>query len=1039
MVDPPIVTRASRQRRRRLRAPLWAVLLALVLPPVGGVGFLARREMVERQQTADVAREVVDLTNAFVALADLRSAVSSEQMYASALAAVNIPGTQIPPALIEQVLGGDIRKLWLDDGLDTDRAFRQVRTLVLEPSLAGAGPLDVTTAQRLVVGHDNTRALGAAFADGAPDYELVSRTYGSWGIATREALDAMAEHLAGTASLLAGAQGMSRQVEAVRRHVALSATMSGEVTTSASLLLGKMLDVNIAAGSRGKSDEATLRADLVENGARREVGVAELEKLFDASATARWQAIRQDPRVVSFEKEVSELGRAPVGTDLPAAAEVAQLAKDGLARIELTNEMLPILLADVATTADRAHHAATDRRHHTQSLVELMVGGTLVLLTGAVFAVTRPLRHMRKRARAVRDGDLEPATRVGSVINELHDVQLVFEDIVSNFRAIEAQATAIVDGDLRALPVQAGQPARFGRSVQESLGRLADVTRQLQTSEAMSNAIVETAAEAIWVLDADGGVLRANAASRCVTLVDDDEIVGRPFLDLVDPIERDLVAQLLRDGDLDSIEVRLLRPGNATVPVLLSSSRVVVGGDHLTTVIGRDITERKDFELQLEHNAATDSLTGLPNRRTAVNHLGEALDQARDHGGGVGVVFCDLDGFKQANDVHGHHFGDDVLREVARRFRNVVRDGELLARLGGDEFIVVASAATGLEEVNRLAARLLDSLQDTVVIGDRRVRINGSFGVAWSSGGLTTSDLLREADVAMFTAKAGGGGQVQLFDEDLQQSLRARVDIEAGLRQALANDELHFVYQPIVAAGSHEVVGVEALLRWDRPGRGSVSPAIFIPVAEQSDLVIELGRWGLRAAARQLVEWDALLRDRDFYIAVNVAGVHLSRYDIVADVRAALEEHSVDPRRFRIEITETQLVDDLDVAAEAMRGLAALGIPVVIDDYGTGFSSIAYLRQLPVRGIKIDRSFITQLENERDRAMVESLVILAGLLDLEVTAEGVETEQQLMRSEQIGCNHVQGFLVSRPVASELIEAKLQRVQGALRRADIAAS
>ena len=1010
------------------------MLLALVVPPVGGVGFLARREITARERVASAAAQVVELSAAFVAVADLRSAVTNEQMYVSALTIVSDPAITVPAGAVEMVLGGNLRERWAAMAAEVDRAYGAADRALLGRSVAGRGPLDAALARSIIDGHREVRAVSARLEAGPVDFETVSRTYSAYGGANRVALDAMAVTLADAASQLAEAQGIAPIVQSIDRQVTLSSTMATEVTSASTLIIGNLLDI----GFGPMKDEGQLRGDILRNAARRDVNLTELEKLLDPALLPTWQAIRGDAHVIAFEDALDTIGTAAVGSPDLGAIDVAALARHGLDRLDLHNGLLPMLLRDLARTAAEVKTRADDVRDRTVQLATALVVGTLVLLSSAAAAVTRPLRRLRNRARTVRDGVLDPSTRRGSAIAELHDVQLVFEDIVSNLRAIEAQATAIVDGRLDDDAVTAVRPGPLGRSVQESLGRLAAVTRQLQTSEAMSTAIVETAAEAIWAVDADGRVERANAAAQQITMVDSDTARGRSFLDFVDETERPLLAQLLAAGDLDSVEVRMLRPNHATVPVLLSSSQVVVDGDRLTTVIGRDITERKDFEIQLEHNAATDSLTGLPNRRSAVAQITAALERVQETPRGVGVVFCDLDGFKQANDVHGHAFGDDVLREVARRFRAAVRGTEMLARLGGDEFIVVVEDAPGIETANRLAARLLESLQDTVVIGDRRVRINGSFGVAWTDGDLSTSDLLREADVAMFTAKAGGGGQVQLFDEELQQSLRSRVDIEAGLRKALAEDELHFVYQPIIAAGTHQVVGVEALVRWDRPGRGMVSPASFIPVAEQSDLVIEIGRWGLRAAARQLIAWDSLLQGNDFYVAVNVAGVHLSRYDIVADVRATLAEFPVDPRRFRIEITETQLVDDLDVAAEAMRGLAALGIAVVIDDYGTGFSSIAYLRRLPVRGIKIDRSFINQLENERDLAMVESLVILAGLLEMEVVAEGVETETQLLRSEQIGCNHLQGFLMSRPVPADVITSKLEHAHGEpLRRADIA--
>ena len=790
------------------------------------------------------------------------------------------------------------------------------------------------------------------------------------------------------------------------------------MTSTAGLVLGQLFAQAPLAQS-----VPSQRSDVIFTIAYREVAVLELGDTLDGAEHSLWAAGRVDPRVVRFEAALDALGR---GADV-GSVDVAQLASDGLARLDLHNALLPRLLDGVRARAERARAEAVHSRDATLVVLAVWTLGTLLALTVAAALISRPLRRLRLRARSVRDGSLEPSDRVRGAIAEIFGVQLVFEEIVGNLRSIETQATAIVDGRLDDELVTVAQPGPLGRSVQASLQRLADVTQRLQASEALSNAIVETAAEAIWAIDALGCIERANAASEELTLIASEELLGRPFLDLIGDADRATLALVMSAGDLESVEVRMRRGPNAIVHVLLSSSEVVIGGDRFTTVIARDITERKDFEEQLGQNAATDSLTGLPNRRTAVAAIAQSLAIARDTPGvGVGVVFCDLDGFKQANDLYGHAFGDEVLCEIARRFASITRDQEMLARLGGDEFVVVVRDVSGIAEPSHLATRLLASLGDTVAVGDRRVRVSGSFGVAWSDGAAAVSDILREADAAMFTAKAGGGARVQQFDEGLQQSLRDRLEMEASLRQALAENELHFVYQPILAAGTHEVVGVEALVRWECPGHGTVSPADFIAVAEQSDLIVDIGRWGLHAAARQLAAWDTAFDHQSFYVAVNIAGVHLSRYDIVSDVEAAIRDAGISPDRLRIEITETQLVDDLHVAAEAMRRLAALGVSVVIDDYGTGFSSIAYLRELPLRAIKIDRSFISQLTNDRDLAMVESVVTLANLLQLDVVAEGIETEEQLALAEQIGCGSLQGYLIARPMPAAALETWIRR-------------
>ena len=996
------------------------VLTALVLLPVAGVGVLAQREVGERAEIASSAGAIADETEGFVAVADLRAVVINEQLYAIADLALGGGGIALDAKVVVAVFGTDLAARRDEMADAVDRAYARADTLVLGPSIAGHGPLNVPHAVELRDGYAALRGLQQQIATHRTSIDEATRAYGRLGASGKVALDDMASKLDSAAARITAADGLARRINAINKHIALSATLSAEVTSTAGLVLGQLFAQVPLAQSQSVPSQ---RSDVVFTIARREVAVMELGETLDGADRSLWEAGRVDLRVVRFEAALDALGR---GADV-GSVDIAQLASDGLARLDLHDALLPRLLDGVRARAERARTDAVQSRDATLIALAAWTLGTLLALTVAAALISRPLRRLRRRARLVRDGSLAPADRVRGAIAEIFGVQLVFEEIVGNLRLIETQATAIVEGRLDDELVTVAQPGPLGQSVQASLQRLAEVTQRLQASEALSNAIVETAAEAIWAINAFGFIERANAASEELILVASQDLLGRPFLELIDEADRAALALVMASGDLESVEVRMRRGRSAIVHVLLSSSEVILGGDRFTTVIARDITERKDFEEQLGQNAATDSLTGLPNRRTAVAAIADSLSVTRDSPGvGVGVVFCDLDGFKQANDLYGHAFGDEVLCEIARRFASITRDQEMLARLGGDEFVVVVRGASGIDEPSQLAGRLLASLGDTVTVGDRRVRVSGSFGVAWNDGTAAVSDILREADAAMFTAKAAGGARVQQFDESLQQSLRDRLEMEAGLRQALAENELHFVYQPILAAGTHEVVGVEALVRWECPGRGTVSPVDFIEVAEQSDLIVDIGRWGLRAAARQLAAWDIAFDHPSFYVAVNIAGVHLSRYDIVADVEAAIRDAGISPDRLRIEITETQLVDDLHVAADAMRQLAALGVSVVIDDYGTGFSSIAYLRELPLRAIKIDRTFISQLTNDRDLAMVESVVTLANLLQLEVVAEGIETAEQLALAEQIGCGSLQGYLIARPMPAAALETWLRR-------------
>ncbi len=983
--------------------PLGALLVALVVLPTAGVGALAINEARARTDEAASARQVEWLTEQFIALADLRTALGDEYVFWSGTALLASGVISVDAGDVRSVIGTDLGSMRRGLALVSDKAYERASGVVIEPSLRGEGPLGVEDAQDLRTHFQAVVDNRAAIEQAGGDFATTLQRYGAFGATMREALDGMADRLLRLSTMLPSASDdVPVLTAAIRDLLVLTSTLSGEMSSATTLVFSSAIN-----GAALQDDELrALLSEIQRAMVRRELAIEKVNRTIPEEFRDRWDQFLTDERVRSFEDVLLS-----VAEGRPTTLDVPVLAQDGLLRIQMVSALLGELLTEAGSAAARAQAESQRSLRTTLLVLGAVVVLTLLSLLGVVVAISRPLRRLASRAKEVRHGTLDPPRRAGSAIAQVDDVALVFEDIVANLRSVEAQATALVDGggDLRDLPGDDG-PGPLGASVRSSLRRLADVTAQLQASEALSNAIVETAAEAIWTLDAAGVVRRTNAAARA--LLGDDGEPGWCLLDRVVGHERTGVGRRMFGEGLDSYESHLRRGDGVTVPVLLSSSTVVLGAERFVTVIARDITERKDLEAQLERHAATDPLSGLANRRSAMAAIASVLADTAGHG--VAVVFCDLDGFKEANDVHGHAFGDLVLCEIALRFQHVTRPGDMLARLGGDEFVVVVPDVRAAGDAAPVARRLLDALRDPVVIGDRRVRVSGSFGVAWGSPGSPASDVLRDADTAMFAAKTAGGGRVQVFDEELEKGLRERIDIETGLRLALDRGELTFDYQPVVAAGSDEVLGVEALVRWRRPGHGTVPPATFIAVAEQSELIVQIGRWGLDTAAAQLAAW----RDRvppSFYIAVNIAGVHMTRYDIVGDVRRAIGRSGIDPAQLRIEITETQLVDDLRVAAEAMRRLVALGVSVVVDDYGTGFSSISYLRELPVHGIKIDRSFINRLGTPRERAMVESVVGLARLLDLEVIAEGVETQEQRLLAERIGCDGVQGYHIARPM------------------------
>lgn len=442
-----------------------------------------------------------------------------------------------------------------------------------------------------------------------------------------------------------------------------------------------------------------------------------------------------------------------------------------------------------------------------------------------------------------------------------------------------------------------------------------------------------------------------------------------------------------------------------------------------------DITQRKSAESQLLHQAFHDSLTGLPNRLLFLERLEYALRRSQKVEGYLfAVLFIDLDRFKVVNDSLGHNIGDQLLVAIAQRLKACVRPGDTVARLGGDEFTVLLSDILDVGDANSVADRILQHLSMPFHLSGHEVFTTASIGIAIShSAYKQAEDLLRDADTVMYRAKALGKARCEIFDPTLHNQAKARLQLEIDLRRALERQELQVYYQPIVSLNNEKITGFEALVRWQHPQLGFISPAQFIPVAEETGLIILLDLWVLRQACRQLRTWQQQFPLTPLIISVNISGKQLAQPDLVQKIEQILQETSFDARNLKLEITESVLVENAAAATAILKQLKALGIGLSIDDFGTGYSSLSYLHRLPIDTLKIDRSFVNDVDCDPEKMeIIRTVVGLAWNLSMDIVAEGVETKKQMYQLQALRCEYGQGYLFSKPVDSQKAEALLSQ-------------
>jgi diguanylate cyclase (GGDEF)-like protein/PAS domain S-box-containing protein len=581
---------------------------------------------------------------------------------------------------------------------------------------------------------------------------------------------------------------------------------------------------------------------------------------------------------------------------------------------------------------------------------------------------------------------------------------------------------------------QALENLQLYSAVQQELAERKRAEEALRESEKRYRTVVDNSQEVIFEATHDGRWTFLNPAWQEITGFTPQESIGRMLADFVhsddrqDPTE---MLQSLLSGRVAEIrqELRLMTRGDAQRWIEVHA-RLTPGTDGVTSTISgtiKDITERKALEEQLTHQAFHDPLSQLPNRALFMDRLRHAVTRLERRQSSLAVLFLDLDNFKLINDSLGHHIGDLLLMAVAERLCQCVRTEDTAARLGGDEFTVLLEDFNGIDQAIRVAKRIQEQLQLPFNLDGYEVFVTASVGIAVSTSEQDSPEsLLRNADVAMYRAKLGGKARLEIFDRSMSAQVMERLELEADLRRAITRDEFRVHYQPVVDLATGRISELEALVRWEHPKRGLVSPAEFIPVAEETGLILTIGKFVLEEACRQVREWQlAFPSEEPLILSVNLSARQFQNPALEREVAQTLRATGFDPGRLKLEITESVMMHEAEATVGMLGHLKRLGIKLAIDDFGTGYSSLTYLQRFPLDILKIDRSFVHGIGEEASTmAIIRMIMSLARTLNLRVTGEGIETPKQLAALRAEGCDLGQGFLFARPLLACDVRALL---------------
>ena len=565
--------------------------------------------------------------------------------------------------------------------------------------------------------------------------------------------------------------------------------------------------------------------------------------------------------------------------------------------------------------------------------------------------------------------------------------------------------------------------------------RVEERTAELRASQQRFEALVQHSSDVITIADSAGVVIYQSESAQRVFGYRPDELTGRSLTEILEPVHAASLLQAIQesthqDPGVMVLELPVLHRGGYKCYAEVTITNLIATPSVSGLVLNiRDVSERKVLEEQLVHQAFHDSLTSLANRALFRDRVEQALRRSADGSQHVAVLFLDLDGFKEVNDSLGHAYGDLLLVQVAERLQDCVRPSDTVARFGGDEFAVLVEDPAGELEPLTVAQRITQMMQEPFLVDGKEIHVRGSVGIATTLAEAQDADqLLRNADLAMYRAKSSGEGGYAEYDPEMHAGLVERLQIAGELRQAIDRDELILHYQPIVSLGSGELVGLEALVRWQHPARGLIPPGDFIGLAEDTGLIDRIGRWVLFEGCRQVSEWQrkhpALPPLR---VSINISGRQLQHTDLFADIKEALVQSGLPAEQLVLEMTESVMMEYTEENLALFRRLRELGVGLAIDDFGTGYSSLSHLHRFPVDILKIDRSFVERLNGStRDAELVYTILRLGQGLRMLTVAEGIEDHEQMLALHRLNCDFGQGFHFSRPIPPEEFERLLEQ-------------